>query len=591
MAATPHSSPDFRVGDWLAQPRLSRIEGNGQTVRVTPRAMAVLVYLAQKQGAVVSRSELLDAIWPRMAVTQDALSQCLVELRKAFVDDSKDPRVIETIPKVGVRLIAPISAVQPARSEEPPSEATNDKPTRRGSPAKTAWLTAAAVLAGVALLVASRFSGLTNPTASQRSQRCLAAADPEARDLYLSAVDEYSSRSDRREALAYEQQLLERAVTKDPLFACAWARLGWTHTAFFFLDIDRTMSRVTAAENALETAFRLDPELPEGHLYLGNYLYRVKGEYNRALAELEIAEKTLSANPQLHLIRSSIYRQQGEWSLALEESRKAVALDRGNPFYRRQLFFTQIMMRDYAGADATLDSILALYPDNVTAYTDKVRLALVSAGNPDLAKRYDAGEAAEHYRGSPDYAYTRWLAAIFDGEYDIARSVLDALSGDELVDVELQSWTPKSLLYARTLSLDGQHERARAKYKDVADETRARLDDPGLEDESAPALYLTLAEAEAALGNQGSAREAARHANDLFSQSPVRAERAAWRMAYVVRVLVPLGDDEEALNELGDYLSKPGGIWSIEGLRRDPRLERLHDNPRFAALEETYGRD
>jgi DNA-binding winged helix-turn-helix (wHTH) protein len=591
MAATPHSSPDFRVGDWLAQPRLSRIEGNGEAVHVTPRAMAVLVYLAEKQGAVVSRNELLDAIWPRMAVTQDALSQCLVELRKAFGDDSKNPRVIETIPKVGVRLIAPISAVQPARPEKPPPEAPNAKPTRRWSPAKTAWLTAAAVaFAGVALLVASRFSELTDPTASQRSQRCLAAADPEARDLYLSAVSEYSARPDRHEALVYEQQLLENAVAKDPLFACAWARLGLTHTTFYFMDIDRSQNRLDLAKQALDEAWSLDPDLPEVHLYLGNYFFRGLGDYDSAVRELEIAEESLADDPLFHFILATIHRHRGELGLALEEFRKAVGLDSLNPLYLRQLFLTELLMREYALASGTLEKILSLQPTDVTAYLDKVLLALLSEGNTQLARDYDGKPPTRLYRDGRSYAYTRWLAAIFDREWDTAISVLDELPGDELFDVDLQLPTPKSLLYARTLSLDGKHELAREKYALVLRETQQRLAADGYEDESAPALYLTLAEAEAALGNKEAARDYAQKMRALLLKSPVRPGGTGWKLAYVIRVLVPLRDDEAALDMLEEYLGW-GGIWSLEAVRRDPRLDRIHHNPRFAALVEIHRRD
>ena len=84
-------------------------------MRVTPRAMAVLVHLAEANGAVISRNDILDAVWPRMAVTPDALSQCIVELRRVFADDSKSPRTIETIPRMGVRLLAPVKAC-PQRS-------------------------------------------------------------------------------------------------------------------------------------------------------------------------------------------------------------------------------------------------------------------------------------------------------------------------------------------------------------------------------------------------------------------------------------------------------------------------------------------
>lgn len=110
--AVVDSSGTFRVGEWVVEPALGLVRRGEEAVHVTPRAMAVLLHLARAEGAVVARNEILDAIWPRMDVTQDALSQCIVELRKAFHDDSKSPEVIETIPRRGVRLIAPVAAAQ-----------------------------------------------------------------------------------------------------------------------------------------------------------------------------------------------------------------------------------------------------------------------------------------------------------------------------------------------------------------------------------------------------------------------------------------------------------------------------------------------
>src|SRR5262249_17672812 len=98
----------------------ARIERGAEAVHVTPRSMALLVYLAEAAGRVVSRNELLDTLWPRMAVTQDALSQCIVELRKAFRDDSKRAAVIETIPKVGIRLMASVAILAVRDGSEAP---------------------------------------------------------------------------------------------------------------------------------------------------------------------------------------------------------------------------------------------------------------------------------------------------------------------------------------------------------------------------------------------------------------------------------------------------------------------------------------
>src|SRR5215472_15845440 len=134
MVAVKLSGADFCVGDWLVRPSLGRIERGSETVHVTPRSLALLVYLAEAAGRVVSRNELLDALWPRMAVTQDALSQCIVELRKAFRDDSKRAAVIETIPKIGIRLMASVAIVALRDGSETPvvprSEVSPSTPVR-----------------------------------------------------------------------------------------------------------------------------------------------------------------------------------------------------------------------------------------------------------------------------------------------------------------------------------------------------------------------------------------------------------------------------------------------------------------------------
>lgn len=67
--------------------------------------MAVLSQLATAGGEVVTRNELFDGVWRGAVVSDDALTQCVVELRKAFADSARDARMIETIPGVGFRLV------------------------------------------------------------------------------------------------------------------------------------------------------------------------------------------------------------------------------------------------------------------------------------------------------------------------------------------------------------------------------------------------------------------------------------------------------------------------------------------------------
>jgi len=103
-------SHDFRLDDWIVRTQRCCIERADESRRVKPKAMQVLEVLARAGGAVVSRNELFDTIWPGQAVSDDTLTNCVVELRKAFDDSAKSPQVIETIPKKGFRILTSVES-------------------------------------------------------------------------------------------------------------------------------------------------------------------------------------------------------------------------------------------------------------------------------------------------------------------------------------------------------------------------------------------------------------------------------------------------------------------------------------------------
>lgn len=108
----PHSSlgDDFLVGgEWLVRPRLNRIEGRGRVRQVQPKIMSVLITLAGSAGQVVTKESLFRTVWADTHVTDHVLARAISELRKAFGDSAREPKVIETIPKTGYRLIAVVS--------------------------------------------------------------------------------------------------------------------------------------------------------------------------------------------------------------------------------------------------------------------------------------------------------------------------------------------------------------------------------------------------------------------------------------------------------------------------------------------------
>lgn len=103
----PQSEP-FLVGDFEVDPATHSIGRDGQSVKLEPRAMELLLYLVHRPGTVVSREELEQEVWKGMVVGYDALNNTVAKLRKAFHDDPKNPRVIHTVPKKGYQLIAEV---------------------------------------------------------------------------------------------------------------------------------------------------------------------------------------------------------------------------------------------------------------------------------------------------------------------------------------------------------------------------------------------------------------------------------------------------------------------------------------------------
>jgi DNA-binding winged helix-turn-helix (wHTH) protein/tetratricopeptide (TPR) repeat protein len=102
-----HLTP-FKVGDWLVEPKACRVSRGDTVVKLRPQLMDLLVCLARRAGEIVLKDEILEAVWPGQYIAESGLSRCVAELRQSLHDDAHVPRVIETFPKRGYRLIAPV---------------------------------------------------------------------------------------------------------------------------------------------------------------------------------------------------------------------------------------------------------------------------------------------------------------------------------------------------------------------------------------------------------------------------------------------------------------------------------------------------
>jgi DNA-binding winged helix-turn-helix (wHTH) protein len=104
----------FRID--AAERRLLR---DGEPLEVTARYFDALLLMVENPAQLISRDRFLDEAWRGIPVTDEALSQCITQLRKLLGDSPGQPRFIETVPKHGYRFIAPVNGAAPAPVRKP----------------------------------------------------------------------------------------------------------------------------------------------------------------------------------------------------------------------------------------------------------------------------------------------------------------------------------------------------------------------------------------------------------------------------------------------------------------------------------------
>jgi transcriptional activator of cad operon len=98
----------LRIGAWCVNPAASQISRDGATARVEARTMRLLLCLAEHVGEVVSIDELLNQVWSEVTVAPDSVYQAVTSLRRVLGDDPKQPSYIETVPRLGYRMVAKV---------------------------------------------------------------------------------------------------------------------------------------------------------------------------------------------------------------------------------------------------------------------------------------------------------------------------------------------------------------------------------------------------------------------------------------------------------------------------------------------------
>jgi transcriptional activator of cad operon len=175
------ATTELRIGAWRVHPASGQISRNGETAKVEVRTMRLLLCLADRAGQVVSIDDLLNHVWPDVTVSQDSVYQAIASLRRILGDDPKQPAYIETVPRLGYRMVAKVSPWEdtidpvPAPESAPatmdaPQYGLRHQPGFTGNPLR--WIAAVTLCLilfalGIVFLVHQRASNPTPIPASQ----------------------------------------------------------------------------------------------------------------------------------------------------------------------------------------------------------------------------------------------------------------------------------------------------------------------------------------------------------------------------------------------------------------------------------------
>jgi DNA-binding winged helix-turn-helix (wHTH) protein len=165
MQVPATGSTRLRVGDFEVDLRCGELRRNGDKIKLQERPFQILAALLERPGEVVTRQEMQQKLWPTDTFVdfEHSINTAVKKLREALGDDADNPRFIETLPRRGYRLIAPVeiveesgSSLEAAISPEPPPEGNpqGTKPQKR-------WPVAAIFGALAALLVTASVAFLS----------------------------------------------------------------------------------------------------------------------------------------------------------------------------------------------------------------------------------------------------------------------------------------------------------------------------------------------------------------------------------------------------------------------------------------------
>ncbi|HEU5238790.1 MAG TPA: hypothetical protein VFU37_16785, partial [Pyrinomonadaceae bacterium] len=336
-----------------------------------------------------------------------------------------------------------------------------------------------AIQTDLAQKIASTLQAKLSPNEKARLDR-QPTRDSDAYLLYVQAHD-YANRPDRpHETSLKAEELFEQAIKLDPKFALAFAGLSELESWMYHADKPTPARREKARLNGNES-LRLQPDLPEGHLALGFSYYDGDRDYERALAEFEIAKRDLPNEANAYAAIGAIQRRQGKWTESTANFEKSASLDPKNANVLFNLALNYMAQRNFETADKVLDRAIVAGPQSFGPRGMKAALAIIWKGDVGFADNQLSSLPPEF---DPDGYVTSgrvWVLTLQRKFADVLQ-VAQQFRGETLKYPDF-GLCPKAFLEGTVYLFQGDKEKAQAAFEQaraVAERlVRDAPDDPG----------------------------------------------------------------------------------------------------------------
>ncbi len=303
---------DLQFDGWTVNRVSGEITREGRSARLSQQPLRILIELFDHAGEVVTREQLVKALWPAGIVDFDnGLNVAMRKLRVALDDVGDLPRYIETLPRVGYRFIGKRGA-EPAAAP-----VANTRPS-----AGIKLVLGLLALAGAVAL--GWWVGVDKPGNAQ-STTPSHVPSVRAQELYLEGLSQRSRRDIEAEGLARGK--FEAAIREDPDYAQAWAALGEIISVQVVRQMATPAEGVPKARAAAERALALDGNLVEAHYLMGQIYMDHDKDFAAAKREYERAREINDKAARLWHHYGMWYGQMGQIDEALTALRRARELE------------------------------------------------------------------------------------------------------------------------------------------------------------------------------------------------------------------------------------------------------------------------